>query len=140
MAAPTIEQIMQGIEARLQTISGLRTSPYVKDTINPPFAVVGVPDIPEYHMTFKKGRFRLAPTVTVLVSAALDRVGQMKLAGYANPTGPTSISSAIEGDRRLGGVVEECFVSNFRVLGVEEINAIGYYGGEFELTVVAEGK
>lgn len=140
MAAPSIEQVMTGIEARLATIPGLRTAPYVKDSVSVPFAVVGVPDIPEYRITFGKGRFRLTPTVTVLVSAALDRVGQLRLAAYANPDGVSSIAAAIEGDRTLGGVVEECYVSSFRVLGMEEVGAIGYYGGLFELEAVARGK
>lgn len=41
--APTIEQVMLGIEARLDTITGLRTSEYSADQINPPQAIVGVP-------------------------------------------------------------------------------------------------
>lgn len=36
MAAPTIAQIMSGIETQLKTISGLRTSAYVADQVNPP--------------------------------------------------------------------------------------------------------
>lgn len=137
--APTIEQVMQGIEARLETIAGLRVTAYIADQVNPPAAVVGVPDIPDYRLTFGRGRFRLAPTVTVLVSASLDRTGQAKLASFANPTGSTSIPAAIEGDRTLGGVVEECFVSSFRVLGLDEVGQIGYYGGVFDLSVVAPG-
>lgn len=130
---------MLGIETRLATISGLRTSEITPDQINPPQAIVGVPDIPEYRLTFGRGRFQLAPTVTVLVSAALDRIGQLKLASYANATGASSIPAAIEGDRTLGGIVEECFVEDFRVLGFEEVGAIGYYGGVFQLRVVAPG-
>lgn len=130
---------MLGIETRLATIAGLRTSEIAADQINPPQAIVGVPGIPEYRLTFGRGRFQISPTVTVLVSAALDRTGQLKLASYANATGASSIPAAIEGDRTLGGIVEECVVDNFRVLGLEEVGIIGYYGGEFSLRVVAPG-
>lgn len=130
---------MLGIEARLATIAGLRTSEITPDQISPPQAIVGVPDIPEYRITFGRGRFQIAPTVTILVSAALDRIGQLKLASYANATGASSIPAAIEGDRTLGGIVEECKVDDFRVLGLEEVGAIGYFGGVFSLTVVAPG-
>lgn len=140
MAAPTILQIMQGIETRLATISGLRTRDISPDQISPPCAIVGVPPIPEYRATFGRGRFRLAPTVTVLTSAALDRAGQQKLAGYADPTGTQSIAAAIEADRTLGGIVEECHVIDFRPLGREEVGLIGYYGGEFTLHVMAPGR
>lgn len=139
MAAPTIEQIMLGIEARLATISGLRTSEIDPDQINPPVAIVGVPEIPRYHGTMGMGRFEIDPTVTVLVSATLDRVGQLQLAGYANPTGATSIRAAIEADKTLGGVVDDCFVISFRPLGRTEVGALGYYGGIFALRAIAVG-
>ncbi|GGK32144.1 hypothetical protein GCM10010124_26170 [Pilimelia terevasa] len=137
--APTILQVMQGIEARLNTITGLRVSDIAPDQINPPAAVVGVPAVPAYHATMGRGRFQLAPTVTVLVSAGLDRVGQHKLAGYANPTGALSVVAAVEADKTLGGVVDDCHVVGFRPLGLEEIGLIGYYGGVFELRVIATG-
>lgn len=138
MAAPTILQVMQGIETRLATISGLNTSEFVSDQVSVPCAIVGIPPI-NYRETMQKGKFSLAPTVTVLVSAALDRNGQIQLAGYANPTGSTSIIVAIEGDKTLGGVVDDCIVWDFRPLGMEEVGLIGYYGGVFELRVIATG-
>lgn len=137
--APSTLQVMDGIEARLATIDGLRTAPITLDAINPPTAIVGVPEIPEYRTTFRRGRFELNPTVTILVSAAFDRIGQRRLATYADVTGATSIPAAIEADRTLGGVVEECWVLDFRALGLEEVGVIGYYGGVFNLRVVAPG-
>ncbi|MFF5988141.1 hypothetical protein [Prauserella flavalba] len=131
---------MNGIAQRLETISGLRVSPTVPSQINPPAAIVGPPDIPDYRSTFKRGRWRLVFTVTVLVSKTVERIGQTRLASYADVTGPTSIPLAIEGDRSLGGIVEECYVSSFRVLGAEEVGQLSYYGGLFEIPVVAEGK
>lgn len=137
--APTIEQVMVGIETRLATISGLRVTEYVADQINPPHAIVGVPPIPEYRSTMGRGVFTLEPTVTVLVSAAYDRAGQLKLASYANVTGASSIPAAIEADRTLGGLVDECWVLSFAPLGMEEVGYIGYYGGIFQLRTVARG-
>lgn len=137
--APTILQIMTGIEERLATIDGLRTAAYVADQINPPQAVIGVPPIPSYRLTMKRGLFQLEPQVFILVSAALDRIGQAALAGFANVTGPTSIPAAIEGDRTLGGIVDDCVVDSFRPLGWEEVGLIGYFGGVFGLRVIASG-
>lgn len=137
--APTIEAVMAGIEDRLDTIDGLRVSDISADQINPPQAIVGVPPIPQYHASMSRGIFRLEPTVTVFTSAALDRTGQRALAGYANPTGATSVIAAIEGDKTLGGVVDDCIVVSFEPLGLQEVGLIGYYGGRFQLRVVAEG-
>lgn len=137
--APTIEAVMAGIEDRLATIDGLRTSDVVADQINPPQAVVGVPTIPNYHQTMRRGTFQIEPTVTVLVSAALDQTGQRKLASYANPAGPSSIIAAIEGDKTLGGVVDDTILQEFRPLGLDEVGIVGYYGGVFTLRVLASG-
>lgn len=135
----TIEAIMDGLEARLATISGLRVSDVSPGQINPPCAIVGVPDIPDYRITMRNGYALLTFQVTVLVSAALDRVGQKKLAGYADFTGANSIRTAIEGDDTLGGAASECVVDSFRPLGLEEVGTIGYFGGVFNIRVVAQG-
>lgn len=137
--APTIAAVMRGIEERLETIDGLRVSDVSPDQINPPAAIVGVPPIERYHLTMGRGKFEISPTITVLVSAALDRIGQLKLAAYANPTGPESIVVALEGDKTLGGVVDSCHVIDFRPLGMEDVGLIGYYGGVFTLAVYASG-
>lgn len=139
MAATTLLQVMDGIEVRLQTISGLRTTEWIPDQISPPHAFVGVPPIDDYRATFGRGRWGLQPTVTVLVGSALDRPAQRKLAEFASVSGANSIPAAIEGDRTLGGVVDECFVASFRPLGIEEVGEIGYHGGEFTLTVMGRG-
>lgn len=137
--APAIAAIMLAIEDRLKTINGLRTSDYVPDQLNPPVAIVGVPPISNYHATMGRGRFTLEPTITVIVSGALDRIGQRALADYADPTGERSIRAAIEGDKTLGGLVDDCIVVSFRPLGQEAVGAINYIGGEFTLRVVASG-
>jgi len=137
--ATTILDVMTGIEERLATIDGLRTAYYMAEQINPPQAVVGVPPVDNYRTTFGRGQFMIMPQVYVFVSAALDKVGQAALAEFANPVGARSIPAAIEADRTLGGVVQECVVDSFRPLGWEEVGAIGYYGGVFDLRVIGTG-
>lgn len=136
-----ITQIMDGLEARLATITGLRVSDVSPGQINPPCAIVGVPPVDNYHATFgANGRVTLdSVTITVLTSAAVDRIGQRLLAGYANPTGDTSVKAAIEADKTLGGVVDDCIVTASRPLGLEEVGVIGYFGGVFNLRVIARG-
>lgn len=137
--AATIEQVMQAIETRLATISGLRVNDVAPDQINPPAAFVGVPPIPNYRLTMGRARYSITPTITVLTSASWDRAGQLKLASYANPTGASSIPAAVEGDRTLGGIADECLVDDFAPLGMEEVGLIGYYGGRFSLRVILSG-
>jgi hypothetical protein len=140
MAAATLLDIMDGLEARLATVSGLRTTDVSPGQISPPCAIVGVPDIPEYRTTMTRGYWRPDPSITVLVSATLDRIGQRLLAEFAAPSGTRSIAAAIEADRTLGGRVDECYVASFRPLGLDEVGLIGYFGGVWTVTVSAPGR
>jgi hypothetical protein len=135
----TLEQIMQGIEARLATIDGLRVSDTIPGQINPPQAVVGVPVVDSYVTGLNPHqRPALAPTITVLVSSAVDRVGQLALAAYADPVGDRSIPAAIAADASLGGLLGPgaCQVTRFDPLNYEEVGLIGYFGGRFSLRII----
>lgn len=140
MTAVTIAQLMSGIQARLATIPGLNTSDVIEGSITPPFAVVGVPDIPVYRGTFGRGTWHPQMSVTVYVSKAHTVTGQLALASYADITGANSIPLAIEADRTLGGLSGvDCTVTSFRTLGAEEVAQLEYYGGVFALQVTASG-
>lgn len=138
-SAPTLVQMQTAIETRLKTISGLRTSPYISEQVNPPMAVVGVPDIPSYHKAFHHGLQELDFTVILCISKASDRFGQLNLGEYADIAGDLSIHAAIEADKTLGGIVDDAICASFRRLSSEEVGAIGYYGGEFIIRVLAKG-
>lgn len=135
----TVTQIVDGIEARLKTISGLNVTDYSPDAVNPPQAFVDPPDVPEYRSAFGTAGLRsIDLTVTILVSASY--VGhQKKLLPYIDKTGASSVYAAIEADTTLGLTNVQCIVRSFRKLGLQEVGAIGYYGGLFTLTCLADG-
>ena len=134
---PTLEQVALGLEARLETIPGLRASEYVPGKITPPAAIVALAGVPNYRAAMGGTKFDVNFTVTVLVSAAYDRVGQMKLLAYADRVGEQSVYAAVEASRTLGGVVDDCQVADFRPLGLEEVGILQYFGGVFQLRVMA---
>lgn len=136
--AATIEQIMGGLETRLATVASLRTKDIAPDNPPVPCAFPLVPPI-NYRETFGRGTYSLNFRIVVLVSAALDRIGQFKLAGYANPRGDSSIITAIEGDKTLGGLVSDTVVDTFDPNGLEDVGLISYYGGVFSVRVIASG-
>lgn len=107
--------------------------------ISPPWAMIGVPPISNYHATMGRARFEVEPTISVFTSKGWDRTGQLQLASYANPTGAKSIIAAVEADKTLGGVVEDCIVVSFRPIGIEEFAEIGYFGGVFTTRIIARG-
>jgi hypothetical protein len=136
MAAPTIRQILTAIETRLLTIQGLRVLGYQADQINPPIAIILCPPVSSYQVGYGDRRPILQPVVHVLVSSAVDRVGQLQLADYADPDSATSIPKAVAGDLIIGGTtVGQIQVLSFDPLTAEEVGALGYYGGKFTLRI-----
>ena len=139
MAAPTIDQIVTGLETRLATISGLRHTPYLPDQVNPPQAVVYLPRITAYHGTMQRGTMELTAEIHVYVSDVLSRTTRKALGTYMDVTGANSVIIAIEGDKTLGGVVSDLYVDDASELSPNEIAAIGLYGARFTVQIVAQG-
>lgn len=136
--AASIEAILTGLETRLATISGLNTADFAPGSPLLPAAFPLVPAF-EYRLTMARGGYELPMQIAVLVSAALDRDGQMKLAGYANQTGDTSIRAALEGDKTLGGIVSDLVVDRFDPQGLQQVGLLDYFGGTVNLRVFATG-
>lgn len=135
MALATITQMMDGLESRLDSIAGLRTTAYLADQVVPPHAVVQVPNIDSYRETFNQGSVIVHFSVWLFVSAALDRVGQKKLAEFISPTGANSIQQALESTSVAISNVNQVVVQSFRNFNVEEVGLLGFYGGEFDVLV-----
>lgn len=136
MTAPTLTEIMDGLDARLATITGLRHKAYVADQINPPAAVVQIPDIDNYRATFNRGNVDINISVFLFVSTRLDRVGQKEAAEFVSWTGANSIPLALEATTVPITGVNQVVVESFRNFGIEQVGVIGYYGGEFKVLVV----
>jgi hypothetical protein len=135
----TLDQIAGGIETRLKTIAGLNVAKYFPGQIVAPVAIVGVPPVTDYHASMGRGTMSLEPTIHIFTGSAIDLEGQRMLSEYANPVGSKSIRAAVEGDKTLGGLVQDCIVREFRPLNLEEYSALNYYGGVFTLQLYARG-
>lgn len=103
--AATVSQVATGLAARLATITGLRTSVYQPEQLNPPFAFPTLNRI-EYHRAMGGGDVVMDWTVNVIVGRYVDRNAFASLDGYLSYSGATSIRAAIEGDKTLGGVCQ----------------------------------
>lgn len=109
MSTPTVSEIAAAIQTRLETITGLRTAPFLADSISPPVALVAIEDV-EYHGAFAGGDVVHTFTVYVIVGRASDRAGILAMEGYMSQAGATSIRGAIEADPTLAGVVGSAWV------------------------------
>ncbi|MET8265941.1 hypothetical protein ABZU92_18335 [Micromonospora arida] len=130
---------MAALGTRLNTISGLRGFPIAPDDPPVPCAFPLVPDVPSYREAMRRGTYVVTYQVALLTGAQAD-TGQAKLARYASPTGPTSIRAVLEdGDKTLDGLIDDLVVDSFASRGLEEVGLIGYYGGLFQVRVIASG-
>jgi hypothetical protein len=106
-------QVRDGLKTRLQTITGLRAYDLIPDAVVPPCAVVGQLDF-TFDIDNARGLDQAQVDVLVIVQRFSERAGQDKLDAYLAGTGSSSIKTAIEGDRTLGGTV-----NTLRVTGAE---------------------
>lgn len=127
--------IMKGIQARVETIDGMRSAPTIPDTIMPPIAIVSLPSV-DYKNGLGRSRMRMQGSIMVFTSKGWTRTGQQQLAEYAGLGTDKSVVRAIDGDRTLGGLGVDCTVSDFRQLTDEEFGEIGYCGGVFTLDII----
>lgn len=132
----TMSQIRTGLATNLAKINGLRTSSFVPDQVNPPIAVV-IPARITFDAAFKRGLDTFEFTVMVIVGRADERTAQNLLDGYCNSTGATSVKTAIESDRTLGGVVQDLRVTELRNIGPVVIGENTYLTAEFIVSVIA---
>lgn len=128
-----------GIATRLATINGLRAHEDVPDVVTPPAATVRpAPEtFIQWDTTFARGSDDYTFVVTLFVSRASDRQGQLALDAYLAGSGTKSIKAAIEGDETLGGLAMWTHVVEARNYGPFTYAAEQYFGCEFLVSVGA---
>ena len=132
-----ISDIRTGIATNLATISGLRTGATIPENVSPPYAIVA-PSSMSYHASMGNGMTTYSFTITLVVGRADARSAQNALDLYCSSTGSSSIRSAIESDRTLGGKAFDCVVTGMRNYGSISIGDNTYLAAEFDLTVQAD--
>jgi hypothetical protein len=134
----SITDIRIGLENNLKRIPGLRTAPNAPDLVNPPIAIVQPDSIPvRFDVAMNRGLDEFRFTITVLAHRADERSAQNKLDGYCAGSGDYSVKQAVEYDRTLGGVVNDCRVTEISSYGSISVNEIQYTAAEFMVVVYA---
>jgi hypothetical protein len=98
----TLAQVRDGLEARLDTIEGLRVYDHVPDNPFYPAAIIFPPTAIDYRNDLSQRTFVVRFMVMLMVPAAIDRQ-QLDLYPLLD-RGPGSVFAAIEADRKLGGL------------------------------------
>lgn len=90
-----IAAVMNDLETRLATVSGLRVYGFPPLSAQPPFAYVNLPDSVEYDLTFARGSDRMTIEVHVGVANQVDRVSRDQIVAWASGS-PTGLKAIIE--------------------------------------------
>lgn len=124
---------MTALAARLETIPGLRTALGFPNSISPPVAVVGYPDV-RYDLTMRRGGDTLLWEVTLVVGKATERGARVALLPYLRPSGTSSVKEAVDGD--VPGVVDFFRVVRARPAQEFAFDNVNYLGVIFEVESV----
>ena len=130
----SISNVRSGIATNLATISGLRTSAWIPDQINPPIAVVK-PDSIQFDSVFQRGLDTMQFSVLCIVGRVDERSAQATLDAYCATTGTASIKAAIESDPTLGSAVKDVRVTEMRNYTSLPVGDVTYLAAEFAVQV-----
>lgn len=132
----SLSALRDGLAENLGSIVGLRIANYVPDNVNPPMAIISPQGI-EYHKAFANGLNTYSFVISVVVGRVSERSAQNILDAYCDPSGSSSIKSAIESDRTLSGRCFDLVVSDMRSYGSVIIGDNTYLTAEFDCAVQA---
>jgi hypothetical protein len=133
----SISDLRTGIKNNLATITGLRTSDFQPDSINPPIAIV-FPISLNYDETFHRGMQTYTFSVQVIVGRVSERTGQNSIDAYCSSTGANSIKLAIESDKTLNGKAFDLRVTDMRNYGELTVGEVNYLSAEFVVLCYAD--
>jgi len=132
-----LDAVMTEIADRLKTIADLRVSDGPVDAINPPHAVVSLPQI-TFDMTYGRGADRYTVPVVLAVGKVSSRAARTNLAPFVAGDGPQSFKQILEDETTP-------YVA-FYTLRVETIefdviawNSIDYLTATFILDITGSG-
>lgn len=133
--ADEIKDAKDGLQVRLETISGLRVYDHFPSNINEfPCAVIGLsgrtasgPD----GVALAGSSFIGLVTVTLLIAKAVDLEGMDEVVKYCEPLGALSVEAAIDADNSWNSQVDHGRLLRIENVGRKEVNAGWYWGADF---------
>jgi hypothetical protein len=125
--------VRDGLKTNLLTITGLRVYDLIPEIPTPPCAIVGQLDF-TFDVDNARGLDRAEVDVYVIVQRFSERAGQDALDTFLKGTGATSIKTAIEVDRTLGGAVNTLRVTGAQS-GTYESQGNSFISYRYSLTI-----
>lgn len=132
----SLATIRDGMVANLANISGIRTYEVIPDNPLMPCAMIKL-DRVNYDFDFQRGMTEYEFVVTMVVTRVTERRAQEKLDAYID-AGASSVKTAIQSDRTLGGAAYDCRVTEMNRIDTVTIGSTEYLAAEFVVMVYAE--
>lgn len=132
--------VREGVGTRLETISGLRVYDKITGVVAPPAAIVEPGDpVIDFDLAMARGLDGYRLRVVLLIAFKADTQVTDALDGYLAQSGATSVKSAVEGDRTLGGAASDCRVVDATNYGEYTYAGQAYVGVTFNVEAWATG-
>jgi hypothetical protein len=90
-----LDTVMTEVAGRLDTITGLRVFDHPVDELQPPTAIVSLPQI-AFDQTYGRGSDRYAMPVLLAIGKVESRASRNNLAPYIAGSGPKSFKAVLE--------------------------------------------
>lgn len=130
-----IDTVMTEVATRLDTIAGLRVFDHPVDEVQPPTAIVSLPQI-SFDQTYGRGSDRYNMPVILVVGKVENRASRNNLAPYVAGSGPKSVKAVLEGFTPVA-------FDTVRVQGVEfdvmTWGSVEFLTGTFLLDIMGSG-
>jgi hypothetical protein len=123
-----LEDVMDEIGERLDTIPGLRVSPYDDDAdeVQLPAGLISLPPSVDYSKTFNmmggatSGMVEQDLLITILVSLVDSRIRRKEIAPYADTTGSKSVKRVLESGTYTAFDTITIYKGNFTILTIAD--------------------
>lgn len=133
-----LDAVMTEVAARLDTIAGLRVSDHPVDTVNPPHAIVALPEV-TFDLTYGRGCDRYALPVVLAIGKSVDRSARANLAPYVAGGGEKSFKAVLEDDATP---YTSCDSLTVQTVEFEVItwSSVEYLAATFLLDIIGDGE
>ena len=129
----SLANVQAGLADALRTIVGLRVYDFPSDRVEPPAAVLSLPETP-YDITLGGRSDEWTFPLWVLVAKANDKSAYGEMVDYLEAEGVKSIRAAVEADRTLGGACDTAAIVRARPL-FATVGGTEFLAVEFTLEV-----
>lgn len=130
----TVATVRTNMAGALRTITGLRASEYLTESVQPPHAMFDYEIEPD--LVFAQGADVYKFTVTVFCDRTAERPSQVFLDTLRDPSSATGVKRVLEDNATLASVVDYVRVTRIGMVEIIPVGGVEYLAVKFDAEVV----